>query len=82
MGHSAGGHLAFWLAGRHHIVAGSPIQGSASGIVIREVIALAGAVDLGILMELARGEFAHDRQEIERLMGGTPEELPERYHRG
>ena len=82
MGHSAGGHLAFWLAGRHHVPAGSPIELPHPALAIKHAISLAGAVDLGLTIELAHGEFAHDRGEVERLMGGAPEQVPERYLAG
>ena len=44
MGHSAGGHLAFWIAGRHHIDPGSEIDLPGPVIPLRGAIALAGAV--------------------------------------
>jgi acetyl esterase/lipase len=48
MGHSAGGHLAFWLAGRHHVPEGSELHTAASapGPKLHGVIALAGAVGI------------------------------------
>ena len=82
-GHSAGGHLAFWLAGRHHIAAGSPIREPEPRIPMRGVVGLAGAVDLGLTIELSgQSTFAHDRREVYGLMGGTPDEEPERYLAG
>ncbi len=82
MGHSAGGHLAFWLAGRHHVPAGSPIEEPRPRVAIKAAIALAGAVDLQLTIDLAHGGFAHNRGEVERLMGGSPEAVPERYLAG
>ncbi len=82
-GHSAGGHLAFWLAGRHHIVAGSPIgdpQDPHPRVPLTAVVALAGAVDLQLTIDLSGHlAFAHDRLEVHNLMGGTPSDQPERY---
>ena len=50
---------------------------------MRGAIALAGAVDLRLTIELAGdGVFAHDRDEVYGLMGGTPAEHPERYRDG
>lgn len=81
-GHSAGGHLAFWIAGRAHMPPDSeafrpprlPLRGS---------IALAGAIDLGLTIELSgHGIYAHDRDEIFNLMGGTPDAEPSRYAAG
>jgi acetyl esterase/lipase len=83
MGHSAGGHLAFWLAGRHHIPETSPIHTPQPKVVPRGVIALAGAVDLRLTCDLAGYfEFAHDKQEVHSLMGGSPVEFDDRYRAG
>lgn len=61
IGHSAGGHLALWLAAQHRI----PLRG---------VVSLAGVADLRRAWELrlSRGVVAE-------LLGGTPQEQPERY---
>jgi acetyl esterase/lipase len=45
IGHSAGGHLALWLAGRPRLPAGSPLR-SADPLPIRNVISLGGLPDL------------------------------------
>ena len=83
MGHSAGGHLAFWLAGRHHIDPGSVLYGQRPQIPLLGAIALAGAVDLRLTIELSGSSgFAHDRQEVYALMGGTPQDLPAQYGSG
>ncbi len=82
MGHSAGGHLAFWSAGKGRIGVGE-MKLPVSRVKLTGAIALAGAVDLRMTIELAgEGVFAHDRDEISALMGGTPEVVPERYERG
>lgn len=44
-GHSAGGHLALWLAGRSRLPAGSPLR-SADPLPIHAVVALGGLPDL------------------------------------
>jgi acetyl esterase/lipase len=83
MGHSAGGHLAFWLAGRHHVPEASPIHTSTPKVALRGVIALAGAVDLRLTCDLSgHFTFAHDKREVYSLMGGSPGEFPGRYHVG
>ena len=83
MGHSAGGHLAFWIAGRHHIAPSSELFRSHLQIKLRGSISLAGAVDLRLLLELATSEvFAHDKEEVVRLMGGQPRVVPDRYRAG
>lgn len=45
VGHSAGGHLALWLAGRHRLAAGSSLRGT-HPLAIRHVISLGGLPDL------------------------------------
>jgi acetyl esterase/lipase len=44
-GHSAGGHLALWLAGRHRLPEASPLR-TANPIPIRTVVSLGGLPDL------------------------------------
>ena len=83
MGHSAGGHLAFWLAGRQHIPRTSPIYDPQPKIRLNGLIALAGAVDLRLTCDLSGySTFAHDRQEVHSLMGGPPSEFQDRYRAG
>ena len=78
VGHSAGGHLAMWLAAADHVPAGSPIAR-------RDPLPLAGAVALAGIADLA--EFrTYSRftcgDVVDGLMGGTPEQVPERYTAG
>ena len=71
-GHSAGGHLALWLAGRHRLATQAPGASPA--------VRLCGAVALGAVADLAAGwnsDWAEDR--IEALLGGSPSEVPGRY---
>jgi len=83
MGHSAGGHLAFWIAGRHHIAESSPIHAPQTRLALHGLIALAGAVDLRLTIDLSGYfSFAHDKREVYSLMGGTPADLPDRYRAG
>ena len=83
MGHSAGGHLAFWLAGLHHLPAASEFAPHAPAVPLRGCIALAGAVDLRLTIDLSGYfAFAHDKQEVYDLMGGTPRDHPDRYKQG
>ncbi|MEO6803484.1 MAG: alpha/beta hydrolase, partial [Granulicella sp.] len=83
MGHSAGGHLAYWLAGRHHIDPNSPLYEPQPKVAIHGLIALAGAVDLRLTIDLAGYfSFAHDRQEVYNLMGGEPQDFEDRYRAG
>ncbi len=73
MGHSAGGHLALWLAGRHHLPDDSPLRHD-SPLPIHKAISLAGIPDLeaGVAQNICRGA-------CEELVGGLPNNVPERY---
>jgi acetyl esterase/lipase len=73
LGHSAGGHLAFWLAGRHKIDPASPMY-SPEPLRLSGAVALAGAVDLRRAWTLGLSNNATGL-----LMGGSPTEYPERY---
>jgi acetyl esterase/lipase len=74
LGHSAGGHLALWVAGREHLPAGAPgaLDGEAP-VRLQRAIAQAGVCDLAGAYRLWGGSAAR------RLMGGGPDELDERY---
>ncbi len=74
IGHSAGGHLALWAAGRPQLPEGAPgyIDGQAPVSVAR-VIAQAGVCDLAGAYLRWHGGAA------QALMGGPPEDFPERY---
>lgn len=83
MGHSAGGHLAFWCGGRMHLSSNSGLSLPGPQVVLRGIIALAGAVDLRLTIDLSGNlVFAHDRDDVYALMGGSPQDLPERYRSG
>jgi acetyl esterase/lipase len=70
-GHSAGGHLAFWIAGRHHVPEGSQLYQPRPSVAVHGAVALAGAVDLRLTCDLAGYfTFAHDKKMVEQLMGG------------
>jgi acetyl esterase/lipase len=72
VGHSAGGHLAVWAAGRGKLAAGAPGAGPAVQIV--GVIGLAGVLDLGTAAREKIGNGA-----AIDFMGGGPDGVPERY---
>jgi acetyl esterase/lipase len=63
IGHSAGGHLAAWLATR-----------AAARVAVSRVVAQAGVVDLRLASELALSDGV-----VHRFLGGTPDAVPERY---
>jgi acetyl esterase/lipase len=76
IGHSAGGHLALWLAGRHRLPADAALGGG-SPLPLRGVVSLAGVPDL---REGARRRVCGDA--IPRLLEGPPEERGERLRLG
>ena len=73
VGHSAGGQLALWLAARHRLpragelFVGEPLR-------VKGVVALAPAA---MLEELHRDGVCNNV--VEGLLGGSPDEVPERY---
>lgn len=71
-GHSAGGTLALWAAGRGRLPAGSP--GSSVKIAVRAAISLAGVVDLAVAQASGLGGGA-----VPGLLGGNELEFPARY---
>ena len=72
-GHSAGADFALWLAGRSRLRPESPLRVK-NPLTIRAVLALAPAPDLGALQ--AQGVCDHV---VDKLMGGSPASVPERY---
>lgn len=72
-GHSAGGHLAMWLAARHRIPRGHPLH-TPDPLRPRGAVALAGVLDLIRAHELRVCGTA-----VEQLLGGTPAAQAERY---
>ena len=76
-GHSAGGHLALWAAGRGRLPARRAAElGGHPRVPVAGVISLAGVCDLaGAYRDWHGGA-------VRALMGGSPEELPERFALG
>ena len=79
IGHSAGGHFAMWLAGRSKIPAGSELHVE-SPLPLTGVVNLDGPADLRAA--LAVQQSICGRPAITELMGGSPEERPDRYRHG
>ncbi|MFK7937461.1 MAG: alpha/beta hydrolase family protein [Saprospiraceae bacterium] len=77
LGHSAGGHLALWVAARQNIPSDSPIYTS-NPLPIKKVIALAPITDLAAY-DAVRNSCS---QAVQPLMGGTAADQPERYQNG
>jgi acetyl esterase/lipase len=72
IGHSAGGHLAAWAAGRPGLPPGAP--GARPLVTVTAVISQAGVLALAdCAREGVGGTAALD------LMGGRPQDLPQRY---
>lgn len=76
LGHSAGGHLALWLAARPRLARDSELW-RADPLPIAGAVSLAGVLDLRRAWELGLSENA-----TEALMGATPTEAPARYTNG
>jgi acetyl esterase/lipase len=72
IGHSAGGHLATWAAGRAVLPAGAP--GAGPKVAVTGIVAQAGVLDLGTAARTGVGQTA-----VQDLLGGEPDEVPERY---
>ena len=72
VGHSAGGQLAVWAASRRDITPGGP-----SAVTVTRCLSLAGVLDL---TAASRAGLANGN--VDLLMGGTPEQVPDRYHEG
>lgn len=71
-GHSAGGHMALWAAARHRLPADSAWHQALS--------AYEGVVALAPVVDLARAhETQLDDDAAGDLIGGPPEQYPERY---
>lgn len=70
-GHSAGGHLAAWIAGRHTLDPGAP--GAQPRIRPRSATIMAGVFDLALAQRNGHDQF------VGRLLDGTSDEQPDRY---
>ncbi|HHX85894.1 MAG TPA: alpha/beta hydrolase [Actinomycetales bacterium] len=69
-GHSAGGHLALWIAGRARL--SSSLPGSRPVVPVSGCVSLAGVADL-LLAEKAGDHYVAD------LLGGRPDARHQRY---
>lgn len=72
-GHSAGGHLALWAAARGRLPAGTPWR-TPGPPPVRAVIGLAAVSDLTACHDEGLGDGA-----ATALMGGSPQQWPDRY---
>jgi dipeptidyl aminopeptidase/acylaminoacyl peptidase len=74
LGHSAGGQLALWAAGRTELPTGAP--GAIAG---RPRVPIARAISLAGVCDLAGAYRDWHGGAVTALMGGSPQEVPERY---
>jgi acetyl esterase/lipase len=72
VGHSAGGHLATWAAGRPALPTGAP--GADPAVRVTGVVSQAGVLDLATAARTRVGETA-----VPDLLGGGPADVPDRY---
>jgi acetyl esterase/lipase len=70
-GHSAGGHLSLWVAGRN---AAAQADGRSGGVVVTGALSLAGVSDLRTASNLGLGNGA-----VDRLLGTGAQSAPGRY---
>lgn len=75
LGHSAGGHLAVWLASRARLPDGAP--GLGPRVSVAGAVSQAGVLDLVAAADARLGGGA-----VQSLLGGGPSEVPERYAGG
>jgi acetyl esterase/lipase len=71
IGHSAGGHLAAWAAGRARLPAGAP--GARPRVGVTAAVLQAGVLDLGLADRQHLGDGA-----VRDFLGGPPADLPDR----
>jgi acetyl esterase/lipase len=71
-GHSAGGHLALWLAARHRLPENA--AGASPVVQPRAAVGLAAVTDLADCHARGLGDGA-----VDELLGGDPGDVPDRY---
>jgi acetyl esterase/lipase len=74
-GHSAGGHLALWLASRRSLDRSSPLVGG-TPLSVRGVVSIGGIADLREFYGRQRNTCGNPA--VESLLGGTPDSVPAR----
>ncbi|MEZ4713895.1 MAG: alpha/beta hydrolase [Caldilineaceae bacterium] len=72
-GHSAGGHLALWLAARQRLATDSPLY-APNPLAVQGVLSLAGVADM---TRAAQENLCGGAPQA--LLGGEPNEQPQRY---
>lgn len=79
IGHSAGAHLAIWLAARPKLAKGSDLY-TADPLRLTGVVSLDGPADLKATLPMQQPVCGSPV--VTDLIGGSPEERPERYRDG
>lgn len=83
IGHSAGGHLALWLAGRHRLPESSELHTQAP-LRIKSAVSLAGVTDLRMMHKVHdirnKAVGGEPNNPTADLLGGSPEEVANRYN--
>lgn len=79
VGHSAGGHLGTWAAARPRLPAGSELR-TGDPLPITGVVNLAGPGDLERFAPQV--PLSCRAPNLERLLGGTPQDVPHRWREG
>ncbi|WP_411278944.1 alpha/beta hydrolase family protein [Gemmatimonas sp.] len=74
-GHSAGGHLALWLASRYTLERTSPLFGG-TPLRVHGVVSVGGIADLREFFGRQRTTCGNPA--VESLLGGTPDSVPAR----
>ncbi len=72
IGHSAGGQLATWAAGRAKLASSAP--GAAPKVDLTGVVSQAGVLDMVTAARTGVGDTA-----VQQFLGGGPDEVPDRY---
>ncbi|HET6872362.1 MAG TPA: alpha/beta hydrolase [Sporolactobacillaceae bacterium] len=82
IGHSAGGHLALWLGARHLLSKESDLRSPIEvPLSLKGVVSLAGVSDLKLMHDIHRLAGREVNPTFD-LLGGRPEDVPQRYQEG
>ena len=79
LGHSSGGQLALWLAGRRKLPKGSPLY-TDSPLALKGVIDIDGPADLDSFRPME--QWGCGSPVVTNFIGGAPEEFSSRYREG
>ncbi|WP_442600777.1 alpha/beta hydrolase family protein [Paenibacillus sp. KN14-4R] len=85
IGHSAGGHLAIWLAARNNLPVDSVLRAAIEPLQLKGAISLAGVCDLALMQEVHHLEDVisdTNNNPTRDLMNGTPDGQMTRYAEG